>query len=71
MSVTRKDVSVWIIAVIWLAVNFTTWAVWGKEYLIFTNPICLLLITIFVFWVKGNKSRDAWFETEIKRKNSK
>ena len=63
---TRKDLSVWIIADIWLIVNFGCWFLFGREALIFTNPIMLSLITIFVFYVKSHKNIDKWFEEKLR-----
>ena len=62
---TRKDVSVWIIAIVWALANFIPMFIWGNIALVFTNPICLLLITIFVFYTKSNKKFENWLETEI------
>ena len=45
---TKRDASVWVIASIWLIVNFVSMSIWGNEALIFTNPICLVLIAVFV-----------------------
>lgn len=62
---TRKDLSVWIIACIWLAINTIGILIWGKDALIFTNLIVLFFLTIFVFWVKKTPKIDNWFETKI------
>ena len=51
---TKRDASVWVIATIWLIVNFVSLSIWGNEVLIFTNPICLLLLAAFVFYSKSN-----------------
>ena len=39
---TKRDASVWVIATIWLIVNFVSLSIWGNEVLIFTNRICIL-----------------------------
>jgi hypothetical protein len=62
---TRKDASMWIMSALWLIGNFVPMSIWGNEALIFTNPICLLLITIFVFYTKSHPKFESWLEEEI------
>lgn len=62
---TKRDASVWVIASIWLIVNFVSMTIWGNFALVFTNPICLLLITIFVFYTKSHPKIDAWLDSKF------
>ena len=62
---TKRDASVWVIATIWLIVNVVSMYIWGNEALIFTNPICLALITAFVFYSKSNSKLNDWLNSEI------
>ena len=62
---TKRDASVWVIASIWLIVNFVSMSIWGNEALIFTNPICLALIAAFVFYSKSNSKLNDWLNSKI------
>lgn len=62
---TKRDASVWVIATIWLVVNVVSMYIWGNEALILTNPICLALITAFVFYSKSNHKLNAWLNSKI------
>ena len=62
---TKRDASVWVIASIWLIVNFVSLNIWGNEVLIFTNPICLVLIAVFVFYSKSNSKLNDWLNSKI------
>ncbi len=62
---TKRDASVWVIASIWLIINFVSMTIWGNFALVFTNPICLLLITIFVFYTKSHPKFDAWLDSKF------
>ena len=62
---TKRDASVWVIASIWLIVNFVSLNIWGNEALIFTNPICLVLIAVFVFYSKSNSKLNDWLNSKI------
>lgn len=64
---TKKDVSVWIIALYLLSVNLISWYIFGRELgLIFGNMFGLSTVALFVFWVKSNPKIDKWLETNLK-----
>ena len=64
---TRKDISVAIIAIYLLSVNLICEFVLFEQTLgtIIGNAFGLGTVAIFVFWVKSNKKVDKWFETKI------
>lgn len=62
---TKRDASVWIIASIWVIVNFIAINIWGNFALVFTNPICLLLIAIWVFYSKSSPKINKWLDSKI------
>jgi len=62
---TKRDASVWVMATIWLIVNVVSMFIWGNEALILTNPICLALITSFVFYSKSSHKLNAWLNSKI------
>ena len=62
---TKRDASVWVIASLWLIINFVSLGIWGNVALIFTNPICLTLITVFVFYSKYNHKFNDWLNSKI------
>ena len=62
---TRKDVSVLVICLVWLSINIIAWSIWGSGALCITNPAILLLLSIYVFYVKSHKKIDSWLETKI------
>lgn len=62
---TRRDLSVWIIASFWLSINLGAMIIWGRHATIFSNPIALGLITVFVFWSKRNKKVNSWLDEEL------
>jgi len=64
---TRKDISVVIIAIYLLSVNLICEFVLFEQTLgtIIGNIFGLGTVAIFVFWVKNNKKVDKWLETKI------
>jgi hypothetical protein len=62
---TRRDLSVWIIAIIWFIVNFGAMMIWGNIALVITNPVCLILLTAFVFYSKSNKRLNDYLNEKI------
>ena len=63
---TRKDISVIIIAIYMISVNLICWKLYGREIgLTIGNMFGLCTVALFVFWVKHNKKFDNWLETKI------
>lgn len=62
---TKRDASVWVMATIWLIINFVSLNIWGNEAMIFTNPICLAFIATFVFYSKSNTKLNDWLNSKI------
>lgn len=62
---TNRDLTVWIMAIIWFIINFGTMMIWGNFALVFTNPICLLILAVFVFYSKHNQKFDNWLNKKI------
>lgn len=63
---TRKDISVIIIAIYMISVNLICWKLCGREIgLTIGNMFGLGTVALFVFWVKHNKKVDNWLETKI------
>lgn len=62
---TRRDLSVWVMAIYWLALNTITLLIWGSYGTIFSNIIGLGTISAFVFWSKGNKKVNTWLDKEL------
>ena len=64
---TRKDISVWIIALYMFSVNLICWKLLGSDVgLAFGNLIGLGTVALFVLWVKNTPKVDKWLETKIK-----
>lgn len=62
---TNRDLTVWIIAAIWLIVNSCAMMIWGNFATVFTNPVCLLVLTAFVFYSKRNQRLNNWLNKKI------
>lgn len=62
---TRKDLSVWIIASIWLLVNLIGILTKGTGALIITNPAVLLVLSGWVIYTKRNPEVNKWLEERL------
>ena len=62
---TRKDLSVWIIASIWLLVNLIGILTKGTGALIITNPAVLLVLSGWVIYTKRNPEVNKWLEEKL------
>ena len=63
---TRKDISVIIIAIYMISVNLICWYLFEREIeLTIGNIFGIGTVALFVFWVKSNKKVDKWLETKI------
>ena len=62
---TRRDLSVWVMASYWLALNTIAILIWGSFGTVFSNMIGLGTIAAFVFWSRGNKKVNDWLDKEL------
>ena len=62
---TRRDLSVWIMASYWLALNLIAILIWGSFGTVYSNIVGLGTISAFVFWSKRNKKVNAWLDEEL------
>lgn len=62
---TNRDLTIWIIAAIWLIINFGAMMIWGNFATAFTNPACLIVLTAFVFYSKHNQRLNNWLNKKI------
>ena len=63
---TRRDVSVWIIAVYMLTVNIVCWYLMGRELgLTVGNMFGLGTVAIFVLWSGQNKKVNHWLNQKV------
>ena len=62
---TRRDLTVVVIALSWLFVNIATHIRWVESVSILTNIICLTFVAAFVFYSKMNKELNNWLNEKI------
>lgn len=63
---TNRDLTVWIIALIWLIINISAMMIWNYSVTIITNPLCLLVITVYVFYSKHNSKLNNWLNKSFR-----